>query len=672
MKIKLLYIKRKDHLEVSECNLPMHPAIGRESFKSKLLRINLVFLTGFFLLIFSSQSLFAQRKDTTAPIQNKDSINRKNDSLNAAILKKYNENLAEIEQYRIADSITKANLETQINSLKTTDNLKKAELQKQLEELKNKEAIRFSEKKAQIDSLRLTAKAYPVLGFFNDTLFSIYNRSGSFSAQERADAINKRIKPLADNYKFAPDSIKIISSETSTDLAFNDNIIISISDNDALWNNTTRNGLAKDYQKIIGDEVLKYRSAISFKTLAKDIALAILVILIVIFILKYISKLFRWTRLKIIQQKGKLIKGIKIKNYTLFDAGSEVRVLLNANKLLKWLLIVLIIYLALPILFGIFPWTKNFADTLFGYILNPVKKIAISFWDFMPNLITIIVIVFVFRYAFRGIRYLRDEIKKEDLKIPGFFPDWANPTYQIIRILIFAFMVVVIWPYLPGSGSPVFQGVSVFLGFLLTFGSAGSLSNVISGLILTYMRLFKIGDRVKIGEVTGDVIEKSLLVTRIRTIKNEIISIPNSTVMNSHTINYSSDAPGLGLILNTTVTIGYDVPWKDMHQALIDAALRTEYVLQDPKPFVLQTGLEDFYVSYQINAYIRESNKQANIYSELHQNIQDVCNEKGIEIMSPHYRASRDGNTTTIPESYLPKDYKSPGFNVNIKKDDDQ
>lgn len=364
-----------------------------------------------------------------------------------------------------------------------------------------------------------------------------------------------------------------------------------------------------------------------------------------------------------------MISGIQIKSYTLLDAVSEVDVFIKINKVIKWLLIILVIYIALPILFGIFPWTENFAGILFGYILNPLKKMANSFWDFLPNLITIIVIIIVFKYINRGIRYIKDEIKNGQLKIPGFFPDWANPTYQIIRVLVFAFMVVVIYPYLPGSGSPVFQGVSVFIGFLFTFGSAGSLSNIISGLILTYMRLFKIGDRVKIADVTGDVIEKSLLVTRIRTIKNEIISIPNSTVMNSHTINYSSDAPGLGLILNATVTIGYDVPWKKMYEALIEAALRTEYVLHDPKPFVLQTGLEDFYVSYQINAYIREANKQSDIYSMLFQNIQDVCNEKGIEIMSPHYRSERDGNTTTIPEQYMPEDYKAPGFNINLTRD---
>ena len=226
-------------------------------------------------------------------------------------------------------------------------------------------------------------------------------------------------------------------------------------------------------------------------------------------------------------------------------------------------------------------------------------------------------------------------------------------------------MIIVVFPYLPGSDSKVFQGVSVFLGFLFTFGSAGSLSNIMAGIVLTYMRLFKIGDRVKIGEIVGDIIEKSLLVTRIRTTKNEIISIPNSSVLNSHTINYSSDTVDNGLILHTTVTIGYDVPWKDMHQALIDAALRTDLILKEPKPFVLQTSLEDFYVSYQINAYTKDANKQAAIYSQLHSNIQDCCNEVGIEILSPHYRAARDGNRTTIPENYLDKDYQAPSFNIN-------
>ncbi|MEO6290466.1 MAG: mechanosensitive ion channel domain-containing protein [Ginsengibacter sp.] len=612
-------------------------------------------------LIFATQTLFAQN----------DSLNKKNDSLNATILDQYNKKIEEIEKQRKLDSIQKGELETQLNSLKTTDNLKKEELQQKLQDLENNDAKRLAQKKAQIDSLRITAKGFPVIGFFDDTLFLVYNKLGSFSAQDRAEAISNRIRILGKNIFFKPDSLKLSETENSVDIVFGEIIITSVSENDALWNNDTKYEQAVKYKNIVSDEVVKYKAETSFVTLAKEIGLALLVLIIIGLLIFYFGKLFNWTARKIQSEEDKKIHGFKIKNYTLFDAKRQVNFLLSVNTILKWFMILLAIYIALPILFGIFPWTKNFAEVLFGYILNPVKKIAGGLWNYLPNIITIIVIVIVFRYVLKGIHFLKTEIENGKLHIAGFFADWANPTYQIVRVLVFAFMIIVIFPYLPGSDSPIFRGVSVFLGFLFTFGSAGSLSNIIAGLVLTYMRLFKLGDRVKIGDVTGDVIEKSMLVTRIRTIKNEIISIPNSTVMSSHTINYSSDALEKGLILHTTVTIGYDVPWKDMHQALIDAALQTDLVLHEPLPFVLQTSLDDFYVSYQLNAYIKEPNKQALIYSHLHQNIQDVCNERGIEILSPHYRAARDGNMTTIPSGYLPKDYKAPGFNINVNKDGD-
>lgn len=600
-----------------------------------------------------------------------DSSLRKKDSLNTIILNDYNKKLVEIEKQKIADSIKKSDLETQLNNVKISDNLKRDELQKKLELLNNEQAERLAQKKTQIDSLRLTVKGFPVQGFFNDTLFFIFNRLGSFSAEDRADAITARIHKLPDNLRFHPDSLKLSSSENTSDIVFGENVIMSVSENDAIWNNTSKDSLAGKYETIIKDAVVKYKAETNIITLAKEIGLALLVLVVIALLVFYIGKFFKWTAKKIQVQENKRIKGFKIKNYTLFDAGRQVNALLTANTILKWIIILLAIYIALPILFGIFPWTENFASTLFDYILNPVKKIANGLWNYLPNLVTIIVIIIVFRYLLKGITFLKNEIEKGNLHIAGFYADWANPTYQIIRVLVFAFMVIVIFPYLPGSDSPVFRGVSVFLGFLFTFGSAGSLSNVIAGLVLTYMRLFKLGDRVKIGEVAGDVIEKSLLVTRIRTIKNEIISIPNSTVMSSHTINYSSDAPEKGLIIHTTVTIGYDVPWRDMHQALIDAAVKTDFVLAEPMPYVLQTSLDDFYVSYEINAYIREAGKQAIIYSCLHQNIQDVCNERGIEIMSPHYRSARDGNMTTIPKTYLPKDYIAPQFSLKVKREND-
>ncbi|HQA73678.1 MAG: mechanosensitive ion channel family protein [Flavobacterium sp.] len=619
-----------------------------------------IFLPLFLLIIYSIS--FGQVKDSIPQ-------KKKIDSVNTVLLNQYNQKLIELKEEQSKDSLKKVALENELKGLKNTDNLKKEELLSELNRLKDSENNRLELKKARIDSLKATATGFPVKGFFNDSLFVIYSKIGSFSAKERADAISKRIAELKDNVVFDKKSLSIDATESNIDIVFKDKTIISITENDAIWNGTTKQKLAEEYKKIITNSVLKYKSETSFGTLLKEIGLALLVILILVLLIVYLKKFFRWTAKKIEEQEGKLIQGIKLKNYVLFDAKREISVLLSINTLLKWVFIGICIYIVLPILFNIFPWTQDFSKTLFGYILNPLKKMTTSLWHYLPNLITIIVIVVVFRYIIKGIHFLKDEVEVGNLQLSGFYPDWANPTYQILKVILYAFMFVLVFPYLPGSDSPVFQGVSVFLGFLFTFGSAGSLSNVIAGLVLTYMRLFRIGDRVKIGDVVGDVIEKSLLVTRVKTIKNEIISIPNSTVMSSHTINYSSETGSVGLILHSTVTIGYDVPWKKMHQTLIEAADRTTLLLKEPKPFVLQTSLDDFYVSYQINAYTKEANKQAAIYSELHQNIQDCCNEVGIEILSPHYRAARDGNTTTIPENYLDKDYKAPSFNVNMKKE---
>lgn len=489
---------------------------------------------------------------------------KQSDSLNTSLLKEYDNKLKLIEQQRVEDSIKKVELESQLSQLKTTDNLKKEELQKQLQEINAKEEKRIADKKAKIDSLRLNAKAYPVFGFFNDTLFLIYNKLGSFTAHDRALAITERIKKLKDDYSFSDKTLTIVESETTCDIVNGETILMSISENDAIWNNTTTKQLAEQYRQTITEYILKYKQRTSLTTLLKEIGLVVLVLIILIALLYFTGKLFNWISDKVRQQEGKKLNGLKIRNYTLLDPSKQVGFLIGLNRIIKWIVFLILIYIALPIIFGLFPWTQNFAQTLFGYVFNPLKRIGESLWNYLPNLFTIIVIFLVFRYALKGIHFLKNEIEQGKLHLSGFYPDWANPTYQILKVILYAFMFVLIFPYLPGSDSPIFQGVSVFLGFLFTFGSAGSLSNIVAGIVLTYMRLFKIGDRVKIGDVVGDVIEKSLLVTRIRTIKNEIISIPNSTVMSSHTINYSSDTVDKGLILHTTVTIGYDVPWKDV------------------------------------------------------------------------------------------------------------
>ncbi len=593
-----------------------------------------------------------------------DSTLRTGDSLNNLLLQQQSQQIKRLEDLRIADSVRRAELENQLREVSAGDNAKKDELNKQLQKIALDDSLRLLERRRHIDSLRRFITGFGVAPFFEDTLFYVFNRQGSFSARERAAAITERIIK-ASGSSFGPaDSLKLISGGVSTDIYSGAQIIMSVSEDDALIANATTEELAGKYRDAVKQALEKYRAEISWQTIVKEILLALLVLAVLSLIIIGINRGMRRATLYIQSLENTRLKGIRIRNYTLFNAAQEVKFLLSVTGFLRWVLIIIAVYISLPILFSIFPWTKGFADTLIGYILSPVKKILVSIWNFLPNFFTILVIVIVFSYFIKGVRFLKMEVERGDLQITGFYPDWANPTFQIIKILVYAFMLVVIFPYLPGSDSPAFKGVSVFLGLLFTFGSAGSLSNIIAGLVLTYMRAFHIGDRVKIGDITGDLIEKNLLVRRIRTIKNEIISIPNSNVMNSHIINYSSGALDRGLIVYTTITIGYDVPWRQVHALLIAAASATELTENDPAPFVLQTALDDFFVSYQLNAYTKHPNKQAVIYSQLHQHIQDKFNEAGVEIMSPHFTGLRDGNKTTIPGDYLPKNYKAPGFNM--------
>ncbi|MEZ5015987.1 MAG: mechanosensitive ion channel family protein [Flavipsychrobacter sp.] len=620
-----------------------------------LIRFILLFIT----VLYSASGVFAQ-EDSTA----KESDSLKNEALIANT--KY---LQRLDSIKIADSLKRAALESELSSLKTTDNLKKQELLNELEAIKQAEKDALAQKIRRIDSLKQFVTGFPISPF-TDTICYVYAKLGPFSPQARAHNVEERIKELEDDVLFNIDSLKVYESEQTVDLLYNDVIVLSITDRDALWMGESTVGLANKYREAIIKSVKAHRKATSVQTLLKEIGLAILVVIFVVVLIKYINKFYKWVLLKIYKGRHTWVKGVRIRNYELFTAQSQIGAMKFAINAIRWLVIAILIYLMLPVLFSIFPWTKNVAGTLFGYVLDPLKKIFSGIWNYLPDLFTVIVIWIVFRYVNKGVKFLRDEVRSGALNLPGFYPDWATPTYQIIRILLFAFMIIVMFPYLPGSDSPAFQGVSVFLGVLFTFGSSGSLSNIVAGLVLTYMRAFKIGDRVKIGEVMGDIIEKTLLVTRVRTIKNEDITIPNSTVMNSHTINYTSASKRYGLIVHSTVTIGYDVPWRKVHELLINAAADTELIQQYPKPFVLQTSLDDYYVSYQINAYTKQPGKQAVIYSSLHQNIQDKFNEAGVEIMSPHYQTLRDGNATTIPSDYLPDDYVPPPFNVKTDKKD--
>ncbi|HPN38205.1 MAG TPA: mechanosensitive ion channel family protein [Melioribacteraceae bacterium] len=406
-----------------------------------------------------------------------------------------------------------------------------------------------------------------------------------------------------------------------------------------------------------------YTKNFDIKVYLKSIFYIVFAFALYISLIKLINSFFNLMKGKIDEWKTSIVKSVNIKNIQFFSEERLVEITALSERVLRIGFIFITTYLFVAFVFSNFEYTSGWTDKLLFYLWNPVQNLINAFINYLPNIFTITVIVVFIHYINKLLKFIFDEIGKKTITFTGFLPEWSEPTYKIARFLFIVFGAIVIFPYLPGSNSPVFQGFSVFLGILFSLGSSSAISNIVAGVVITYMNPFKIGDRVKIAETTGDIIEKSLLVTRIRTTKNVNITIPNSMILGSHIVNYSASIEK-GLILHTTVTIGYDVPWEKVHKLLIDAALETPDILTNPNPFVLQTGLEDFYVSYEINAYTQKPNQMAKIYSDLYKNIQNKFNEAEVEIMSPHYSAVRDGNKTTIPDDYLPKDYKTPGFNI--------
>lgn len=497
-----------------------------------------------------------------------------------------------------------------------------------------------------------------------DSSFVLYNGIGPYNLEKRAARVAANLKALKAEQSDLS-SLTVTPGDLVDDIICADRLIMSINDADAKALGLSRKGTADYYIGLILEYAEKEeKEPLNIQSLLINIGIAVVIIGLFLFGLKYFNRLFRLVYFKIHGQKGKRLKGLKMKNYELLTEEKMVLFAVYAAKAIRIALLVIIIYLLLPVLFSLFPWTRGIATTLFGYILDPLKTMGANAIAFVPNLLTMAVIWFVARYIIKLLEFFKEEVARGRLELKGFYPEWAKPTFNIMKILVIALTFVGIWPLLPMSDSEIFKGVSTFIGLLVALGGAGAISNVIAGLLITFMRSFKIGDRVKIGDVTGDVKEKSLLNTRVKTIKNEIITIPNSQMLNSHTINYTTANDEDGLILHTTITLGYDVPWRTVHKVLLEAALATEFVKKLPHPYVLQTSLDDFYVSYQLNARTREIHKMAKIYSELHQNIQDKCNEAGIEILSPHYGAQRDGNHSTIPQENLPEDYQAPWFRI--------
>lgn len=566
---------------------------------------------------------------------------------------------------RFTDSLTQRALQLQIENTKEIG--RRRALEVQLRERQIQDSIKYEKMKLQIAMNRSNTIGYPVV-LGEDTIRLIYTNLGTFTAADRAELTSEKLLEVAAIFIPSIDTLSVYPNEQVWEVAFRNRVITTVTIADSMWVAGNQSTMAHDYSKKMTQAIVQYKEMTSVMTILKQIGLSLLVVVLCYLSIRVINRAFRGRVNRFLLGKmGTWFVGWKIREYEFMDSKRQVRFVLFSIQIVRWTLIIFLLYIVLPILFSIFPITQRLASTLFSWIVDPAKSIFWAIVKYLPNLFVILIIWITLKYAIRGLKFLMSEVENGRLRIPGFYADWSQTTFNILRLLLCAFGFVMIFPYLPGSDSDIFKGVSVFLGLIVSLGSSSAIANLVAGIVITYMRPFKIGEHIKIGDITGDVFEKTPFVTRIKTHKLEIVTIPNSNILSSTVVNYSTMTADSGVIFHTTITIGYDAPWRLVHQMMIQAALRSDYILKDPAPFVLQTSLDDFYVSYQLCAYTRNPEKQATIYSELHYNIQDVFNENGVEIASPHYRAQRDGNQTTMPEKYRPKGYQQPTFEITTK-----
>ena len=540
-------------------------------------------------------------------------------------------------------------LRSQVQELQMQSILMREQLEKNGEAARS-DSLRLALRKSRIDSLRRITPGAPLV-IEGDTLFILYNRRGGILPEARVEDIREKIMEIGKSMSLFTDSIYIFEGEFTTDIMAGTDVVASITDNDGLWQNQTRQELAAAYRPIIEAKIQQLHAEYGLQRKLMGVLYVVGSMVVLGLLIWTTNYCYRRWRYRLLRKLLRRTRPLAIKDYEVLNLHRQGILFLTGFNVLRYLVILLLLFIFVPMFFAAFPETKSFTYTLFGYVWNPFVSILKSVVGFLPKFFQIVVIIFCFRYLVKGLNYLMNEIGSGRLKINGFYADWAQPTYLILRVLCYSFMIVMIWPLLPSSDSQVFQGVSVFIGVIVSLGSSSIIGNVMAGMVMTYMRPFHVGDFIKYGDTEGFVIEKTVLVTRIRTRKNDVITIPNSNLMSSQTTNYTFSAHNYGVIVHTKVTIGYDMQWQLIRDLLLAAAAKTPNLQKKPEPFVRITALDDFYVEYEINAYTRKSELLSNIYSELHQNFLDSFHSNGVEIMSPHIFAHRNDLELQIPKS---------------------
>lgn len=501
-------------------------------------------------------------------------------------------------------------------------------------------------------------------------LFEVRDPRGSESLGKRAAAIRKRLSAVIGDHAIDPANAHAVSVDSVAVMLVGDVSVFTVTPRDlAAGDRRTPLEAARALLPALQDGIERERRQLAPLRLLISIGLSLVLLLAAFLVARFAIRSWRRAAPKLRAWVATALPGIRVRGLEILSAERAARLGEQATALCLLAAGAIGAYLVLSVIFSFFPWTQGWSHGLLAFAFASAASAAASVGAALPGLVLAAAVLYLFHLVIRFACGVLDRAAKGWITIPGLHPELARPTKQLLRVGLWVAAVIIVYPLIPGSQSAAFRGVSILLGVMVSLGSVGLVDNLLAGLILTYARSYRIGERVRAGEVVGDVVALGLLTTKVRTIKNEEVTVGNSQVLRGSVMNYTRRAAdGEGLILHTSVTIGYDAPWRKVHELLIEAARATEGIEAEPAPFVLQRSLDDFFVTYEINAHTKRPQEMARLYGLLHQNIQDAFNRGGIEIMSPHYAALRDGNTVTTPEGNRKPGDRPGAFRVETRE----
>jgi small-conductance mechanosensitive channel len=474
-----------------------------------------------------------------------------------------------------------------------------------------------------------------------NTLFTIQSSRGGQTREDRAQEVTDLIQQVANNRSLGLESLTIKDKPPTktTEILAGEKVLISISEADAKATDQSREQLAQQYLETIKEAIADYRQAHSPREIFLGLAKTAIATMALILLIRLLNRFVRLARRRLHNRYSPLIRTIRIGSREFLHADQIRSILSRSEEILRFLIILALISAYLNTVLSFFPQTRSISVGILASIFTVCGQLLQGVIGYIPKLIFLVILSYITFYLLKFVHFLFIEVEEGSLNLPGFEREWAIPTSRISQFLLLAFFGMIAFPYLPGAGSDAFQGISIFLGVLISLGSSSAITNIIAGILLTYTRAFRIGDKVEIDGTSGVVVDKGLLVTRLMTDQNHFVNIPNGNVLSTNVTNFRTDNTkednhGSPPIIILKVDMGYEVPWQKAYDILQNAAKEAQYVLTEPAPYVLHHDLQHFYVTYRLHVYTQNSGEDDLIRSQLRRAIQERCYQEGIQLIS--------------------------------------